>query len=77
MEEIDQSVEFFVSKIGLPDMPVDQKIFILRHRMTSAAIIKGYRIAQRFEVALVHIGRSFCDVAQAWHAKAAALARNA
>lgn len=77
VEEIDQSVEFFVSKIGLPDMPMNEKVLVFGHCMASTVVIEAHRIAQRFEVSLVHIRRSFCDVAQAWHAKATALAGDA
>ena len=63
VEEIDQSVEFFLAKFWVPDMPMNQEVFVLGYRMSSPTVIKSDCFSERVKITLVHIGCGPSDIA--------------
>jgi hypothetical protein len=77
VEEINQSVEFFLAEVRFPNVPMNEKVFVIGDRMSAPTIVKRDRFPERFKRSLVHVWRCFGDIPQARHPKTAALAWNA
>ena len=65
-EKIDETVEFVIAQVRLPDMPVHGHAVLLRlgQRVPASQRIELHGVAQRPERPGVHVRSGFFDIAQ-------------